>query len=150
MLRGLRRGARRDAAPRPHRPGLSLAEVAMGVVLVGAVTGAALPHLARTETKAHRRDALHDLRAFASAQGEFHERHGRYATLADVRTSPVPEALVFGWHRGIEPVAVVTTRSGWSSEVRLPSGKRCAIAVGAVRPPASVPGLLPGVPACEP
>ncbi len=143
-------GAPRDAARRPHRLGFSLAELAMGIVLVGVVTGAALPHLARTEAKALRRDALLDLRAFASAQGTFHERHGRFATLADVTTTPTEGALVFGWHRGVEPVAVRTTRRGWSAEVRLPSGTRCALVVGAIRPPDAVPGLVAGVPACEP
>lgn len=130
------------------RRGFTLAEVAIGVVLIGVVASAVAPHLAGA--KVERRDALRDLRAFARAQGAFHAAHGRYASQADLRPTAAPGGLAFRWHRGVSPVAIRATRSGWSAEVRLASGKRCALVVGGARAPESVPGLVAGIPACEP
>nr|MCU0619731.1 hypothetical protein [Gemmatimonadaceae bacterium] len=85
--------------------------------------------LALADAKSARHDALRDLRAFASAQELFRERHGRFATGADVHAAPVTGGLRFAWHRGIEPIAIRTAPNGWSAEVRLSSGTRCALVV---------------------
>jgi type II secretory pathway pseudopilin PulG len=129
------------------RRGFTIAEAALAIVLLGVVASATAPMVAGGPAKRHRQDALQDLRAFARVQEGFFARHGRYAAAADIARD---SAARFHWQAGAESVTVRTTRAGWSAEVRLPSGKRCALVVGAIRPPDAVPGLVAGIPACEP
>lgn len=125
-------------------------ELLLAVIVIGILAAVALPNLTQQKEKAFRAAAVGDLRTFASAQEAFSDEHGRYATAADIQATPAPGKLAFRFGNGQRVVAIVATRIGWSAEVRIASGKVCALAVGVIALPTSVPGLVHGIPACEP
>lgn len=147
----MRRGARVAAAlARGVRRGFTVVELLMVVILVGLLASVALPNLSQAKEKAYRAAAVGDLRTFASAQEAWHDTHGRYGGLADMQNGPPEAGGGFRWSKGVTALAVVATATGWSAEIATPSGTRCALAIGTAALPTSVPGLVPGIPACEP
>lgn len=132
------------------RRGFTIVELLLAVIVVGVLASIALPNLTKQKEKALRAAAIGDLRTFASAQEAFNDEHGRYAATGDVQETPAPGKLAFRFGNGQRIASIATTRTGWSAEVRLASGTMCALAIGVIAVPTSVPGLVSGIPACEP
>ncbi|MCU0625026.1 MAG: prepilin-type N-terminal cleavage/methylation domain-containing protein [Gemmatimonadaceae bacterium] len=143
---------------RPHlshrapaaRLGFTIVELLMAVIVVGILASVAIPDIGSAKDKAARSAAIGEMRTFAAAQEAFFQEHDRYAGSADLAPAPTPGKLAFRWSAGAQLLGVTAVHGGWNVAVRMASGKPCALAIGHAPLPASVPGLVHGIPACAP
>lgn len=117
--------------------GFTLIELLIVVVLIGLITMIALPRFSGAREKAHRSQAITDLRSLVNAQEAY---------FADTRTYADDVALL-DYNQTQEVVITIleTTGNGWSAKVTHNSDAdiECAFYTGPVTPPA-IPGILEG------
>jgi prepilin-type N-terminal cleavage/methylation domain-containing protein len=118
-------------------PGFTLIELLIVVVLIGLITLIALPRFSGAREKAHRAQAITDLRSLVNAQEAY---------FADTKTYADDVALLeFNQTAEVVVTILETTGNGWSAEVTHNSDEdiECAFYTGPVTPP-TIPGIVEG------
>jgi prepilin-type N-terminal cleavage/methylation domain-containing protein len=146
MELGRRIEARRGAAARGLAVGVwgfTLIELLIVVTLIGLITMIALPRFTGARQKAHRSQAITDLRSLVTAQEAYWADNKVYAD--DI-------ALLTEFNRTPEVVITIleTAGNGWSAEATHNSDAdiKCGFYTGPVTPPA-VTGIKEGTVDCE-
>ena len=127
--------ARRRSA---RRPGFTLIEIMICLVIVGILAAVAIPRFANTTGKANVATVKADLHHLVQAQeGYFHE-HQTYA--------PDPGVLGLRASRGVVVTMVAASGTGWSAQAVHPAAVpvTCAVYYGtaAPLPPAGAEGVI--------
>jgi prepilin-type N-terminal cleavage/methylation domain-containing protein len=117
--------------------GFTLIELLIVVVLIGLITLIALPRFSGAREKAHRSQAITDLRSLVTAQEAYWADTESYADdIALLEFNQTPEVIV---------TILETTGNGWSATVTHNSDEdiECAFYTGPVTPPV-IPGIKEG------
>jgi len=123
--------------------GFTLIELLVVVTLIGLITMIALPRFTGARQKAHRSQAITDLRSLVTAQEAYWADNKVYADDIDFLTefNRTPEVVI---------TILETAGNGWSAEATHNSDAdiKCAFYTGPVTPPA-VTGIEEGSVECE-
>jgi prepilin-type N-terminal cleavage/methylation domain-containing protein len=123
--------------------GFTLIELMIVVTLIGLITMIALPRFSGAREKAHRAQAITDLRTLVSAQEAYWADNRAYADDIALLTefNHTPEVVI---------TILETTGNGWSAEVTHNSNAdiKCGFYTGPVTPPV-VAGIKEGRIECE-
>jgi prepilin-type N-terminal cleavage/methylation domain-containing protein len=135
-----RLGARRGTVARALAVGVrgfTLIELMIVVTLIGLITLIALPRFTGAREKAHRSQAVTDLRSLVTAQESYWADSKTYADdVANLDFNQTPEVVI---------TILETTGNGWSAKVTHNSDDdiECAFYTGPVTPPA-IAGIKEG------
>ncbi len=123
--------------------GFTLIELLVVVTLIGLITMIALPRFTGAREKAHRSQAITDLRSLVTAQEAYWADNKLYADNVAVLTefNQTPEVVI---------TILETTGNGWSAEATHNSNSdiKCGFYTGPVTAPA-VTGIVEGTVTCE-
>ncbi len=123
--------------------GFTLIELLVVVTLIGLITMIALPRFTGARMRAHRSQAITDLRSLVTAQEAY---------WADAKIYADDIALLTEFNRTPEVVITIleTAGNGWSAEATHNSDSdiKCGFYTGPVTPP-SVTGIVEGTVTCE-
>jgi prepilin-type N-terminal cleavage/methylation domain-containing protein len=123
--------------------GFTLVELLVVVTLIGLITMIALPRFTGARQRAHRSQAITDLRTLVTAQEAYWADTKLYADEVALLTefNQTPEVLI---------TVLETTGNGWSAQATHNSDSdiKCGFYTGPVTPPA-VTGIEEGTVSCE-
>jgi prepilin-type N-terminal cleavage/methylation domain-containing protein len=128
-------------AARPARPGFTLVEMLICLVVVGLLAALAVPRFANTTAKANVAAVKSDLHNLAQAQETYYNEHQAYA--------PSTSVLGVTPSRGVVLTIVAATSSGWSAQAVHPAAVPVTCAVYYGRAAALAPAASEGVIACR-
>lgn len=137
-----RRGAILKSAAAGIR-GFTLVELLVVITLIGLIAAIALPRFSGTREKAHRAQAITDLRSLVTAQEAYWGDHRIYA-------DDVSQLTEFNQTPQVVITIVETAGNGWSAQATHNSDSdiKCGFYTGPVTPPA-VTGIVEGSVVCE-
>jgi len=126
---------------RPFRPGFTLVEVLIVIVILGILTAIAIPKYTATKQRAYFAVMRSDLRNLATAQEAYFQVAGQYYD------GPVPPpGSEVNLSPGVTVVLSDVTAAGWAATATHASapGRMCAMYYGAASPvpPAQEPGAV--------
>ncbi len=132
------------ASPTDHlsrRPGFTLVELLVVVVIIALLASIAIPKFQNTKGKANLAAMKSDLRNLASAEEAYMFDHGTYV--------PAVSQLSFSTSPGVQLTILTATTSGWSAQATHPASYplTCAIFAGQVAVPS--PAVVEGLIACQ-
>lgn len=129
------------SAPAPRRPGFTLVELMICVVIVGLLAAFAIPRFANTTGKANVAAVKSDLHHLVQAQEGYFTEHQTYA----------PSLALLGAvsSRGVVLTIVSATATGWSAQAVHPAAVPVTCAVFYGQAAALAPAAAEGVIACR-
>lgn len=136
------------------RPGFTLVELLIVMVIIGILATIAIPEFGRTKQMADRALMQSDLRILATAEDAYFADSLSYQTATSC-TYPVPPGHVFWCVSAGNALGAITvgtgTQAGWAANIsNAGTPTSCAIYVGMVPPPAPERvGDPEGVPVCR-
>lgn len=136
-----RRGVARDTAVGVW--GFTLIELLVVVTLIGLIAAIALPRFTGARRRAHRTQAITDLRSLVTAQEA-------YWSDAKVYADNISQLTQFNQTPQVIITILETTGNGWSAQAthNSDSNIKCAFYTGPVAPPA-IAGIKEGIVHCE-
>ena len=133
-----------SVTPRARRAGFTLIELLIVVVIIGLLSGMAIPKFAATKTQARLAEMRSDLHNLATAQEAYTSDNNAYYAGA------VPSAvLLYSPSSSISITITEGTASGWGAIASSTQTTRtCALFIGNAAPPS--PATVEGQIACSP